>query len=137
MMKNRRTPDSPIPVAIPKSLGARWAWKFSCAARGVFAGMRGQNSFCVHIPAAFIACGIAAWLEITQADWLALALCITLVFTAELLNSAIEHLARAVAREQHPEIRDALDIASGAVLAAAIGASVVGVMVLMSHVSGV
>jgi undecaprenol kinase len=134
-MKKRPTSSSPIPVPVPKSLGARWAWKFACAARGVVAGMRGQNSFCVHVPAALIACGLAAWLEVTQAEWLALVLCITLVFTAELMNSAIEHLARAVTREQHPELRDALDIASGAVLAAAIGASVVGVMVLLNHVS--
>lgn len=135
-MKKRRIAHSPIPVAVPKSLGARWAWKFACAARGVFAGMRGQSSFCVHVPAAFIACGLAAWLEVSHAEWLVLVLCITLVFAAELMNSAIEHLARAVTRDQHPEIRDALDIASGAVLAAAIGASVVGVMVLVNHVSG-
>lgn len=132
-MKKSRTPTPQLQVHRPQSLAARWQWKFACALRGIFAGMRGQNSFFVHVPAALAACGLAAWLNVSHAEWLALVLCITLVFTAELMNSAIEHLARAVTREHHPELRDALDIASGAVLAAAIGASAVGVMVLANH----
>jgi diacylglycerol kinase len=45
-------------------------------------------------------------------------------------NTAIEHLARAVTREPNPEVRDALDVASAAVLMAALGAAVVGAMLL-------
>ena len=134
-MKKRRTQTPKLQVHQPVSLAGRWQWKFACAARGIVAGMRGQNSFFVHIPAAIVACGLAAWLDVTEAEWLALVLSITLVISAELMNSAIEHLARAVTRDEHPELRDALDIASGAVLATAIGASVVGVMVLVNHVS--
>jgi diacylglycerol kinase len=57
-------------------------------------------------------------------------MCVTVVLTAEMFNTAIEHLARAVTREEHPEVHDALDIASGAVLVAAIGASCVGVLMI-------
>ncbi|WP_425396650.1 diacylglycerol kinase family protein [Aeoliella sp.] len=113
----------------------RWIWKFACALRGVAVGMRGQNSFYVHVPAAIVACIMAAWLDLPLAEWLVVVLCITVVLSAELINSAIEHLARAVTREEHPEIRDALDIASGAVLVASIGASAVGVVLLVSHCS--
>lgn len=97
--------------------------------------MRGQNSFYVHLPAAVVACGIAAWLGVSQAEWLAIVLCITVVLSAELFNSAIEHLARAISRDEHPELRDALDIASGAVLVASVGACVVGVLVLVQHLA--
>lgn len=72
------------------------------------------------------------WLQVSHAQWLVLVLCVTMVIAAELFNSAIEHLARAITREEHPEIRDALDIASGAVLVAAIGASIVGLLVILS-----
>lgn len=95
--------------------------------------MRKQNSFYVHIPAAIVACLLAAWLEVSLAEWLVIVLCITMVLAAELFNSAIEHLARAVTHEVNPEVRNALDIASGAVLTASIGASMVGVMVLVNH----
>jgi diacylglycerol kinase len=127
-------PRSPGPR--PQSLPSRWYWKFANAIRGLAAGIRGQNSFYVHLPAAVLACGLAAWLQVSHAEWLALVLCITLVLTAELFNSSLEHLARAVSRQEHPEIRDALDIASGAVLVASAGASVVGVMVLVYHLFG-
>lgn len=117
----------------PDSIVARWQRKFACAARGIVAGVRGQGSFYIHLPTAAVVCLIAAWLRVSNAEWLALILCITIVLAAELFNSAIEHLARAVTRDEHPEIRDALDIASGAVLVTAIGASVVGVVILAWH----
>ncbi len=124
--------DSEPPTQDPDSPFARWPRKFACAARGIVAGVRGQDSFYVHLPAAVVVCVAAALLEVSNAEWLALILCITIVLAAELFNSAIEHLARAVTRDENPAIRDALDIASGAVLVTAIGASVVGVMVLVS-----
>ncbi|NOZ41493.1 MAG: diacylglycerol kinase family protein [Planctomycetes bacterium] len=114
----------------PSSFLSRWRRKFACALRGIAVGVRGQSSFWVHFPAAIVVVVMATWLQISRTDWLALVVCMTIVFSAELFNSAIEHLARAITREQHPEIRDALDVASGAVLVAAMGAAVVGVGVL-------
>jgi len=116
-----------------QSTAARWKRKFACALRGVAVGIRGQNSFLVHFPAAIVVFAAAWWLRVTHAEWLALVLCVTIVIAAELFNSAIEHLARAITRDEHPEIRDALDIASGAVLVASLGASLVGVLVLVQH----
>ena len=57
-------------------------------------------------------------------------LCIAGVFAAELLNTALERLARSITREYRADIRDALDMASAAVLAAACGAAIVGALVL-------
>lgn len=71
------------------------------------------------------------WLHVSHAEWLVLIVCITLVLAAELFNSALEHMARAITRTEHPDIRSALDIASGAVLVTAIGACAVGVLVLL------
>ncbi len=128
--KNIDRMSKPKPrLPISDSLAVRWCCKFACALRGVAVGIRGQNSFYVHLPAAALVVGAAAWLGVSQADWIALLLCITIVLSAELFNTAIEHLARAITRDEHPEIRDALDVASAAVLVAAIGASVVGAVV--------
>ncbi len=109
----------------------KWKQKFACALRGLAVGVHGQNSFAIHALATLGVVALAAWLQVSQTDWLALTLCITIVLSAELFNSAIEHLARAITREENPEIRDALDIASGAVLMTAIGAAVVGWVVLV------
>jgi diacylglycerol kinase len=48
-----------------------------------------------------------------------------------MFNSAFEKLARAITNDHDPEIRDALDIASGAVLLASLGAAAVGAMILL------
>lgn len=112
------------------SVVGRWRRKFACALRGLLVGIRGQNSFCVHIPAALAVLGLAGWLRLPLVEWTVLLLCIAIVFAAELFNSAIEQLARAITRKTDPEIRNALDIASGAVLATAIGAIAVAVLIL-------
>ena len=108
----------------------RWHKKFSCALRGLLVGVRGQNSFYVHIPAMIAVIGLAIWLQLTLIQWSILFVCITMVIAAELFNTAIEHLAKVVAQENNPQIRNALDTASGAVLVASLGAAIVGILLL-------
>lgn len=110
-----------------------WSGKFACALRGLWRGVQGQRSYVVHLPATLVVIAAGFYFKVSHAEWLALVLCVTIVLAAELFNSAIEHLARAVTREFHPELRDALDIASAAVLTTAIGASVVGGMIMVGH----
>jgi diacylglycerol kinase len=110
---------------------AYWSHKFACAFRGIFVGMRGQSSFAVHLPAALAVLIVGTICNVSWPKWYILLLCVTIVLAAELFNTAIEKLAKAITHEQHPEIRDALDIASGAVLVTAIGAAVVGVLVVV------
>jgi diacylglycerol kinase len=107
-----------------------WVQMFRDAMRGVKIAVRGEVNFFVHFFIAVIA-GIAGGIvELSDERWCIYILCVTIVLSAELFNTSIEHLARAVTREQHPEIRDALDIASGAVLMAAIGAACVGTLII-------
>lgn len=112
-------------------LVSRWRMKFACALRGIIVGAIGQTSFYVHVPMAIAVVGLAAWLHLSLAEFSILVVCIAIVISAELFNSAIEHLAKAITDEQRPELRDALDIASGAVLVASLGAAIVGMMLLL------
>jgi diacylglycerol kinase len=108
-----------------------WVAMFRDAIRGVKVAIRGEVNFFIHMFIAVIAGVGGGILKISDNRWWCIfILCVTIVLTAELFNTAIEHLARAVTREQHPEVRDALDIASGAVLVAALGASCVGVLMI-------
>lgn len=108
-----------------------WIDMFRDAVRGVKIAIRGEVNFFVHLFIAVIAGVGGGILKISDNRWWCIfILCVTVVLTAELFNTAIEHLARAVTREQHPEVRDALDIASGAVLVAAIGAGCVGFLMI-------
>jgi diacylglycerol kinase len=61
---------------------------------------------------------------------------VAIVLTAELFNTAVEWLAKAVTRTEDPHIEAALDIASGAVLLAAAGAAIVGLLIFLPRVAG-
>lgn len=114
---------------MPHPVLTRWRRKFTCALRGLWVALGRQDSLFVHVLAGVAVVGLAAWLGASRMEWLLLVLCITAVFAAELFNTAIEHLSRAVTRENDPELRDGLDVASGAVLTVAVGAAVVGVVI--------
>ena len=110
-----------------------WGQKFGYAFRGMKRGIRGESSFFVHF---FIAAAVivaALVLRVTLAEWGLLILCIAGVLAAEMFNSALENLAKAVTGEYQPRIEDALDISSAAVLIACIGASIVGTLIFVNR----
>ena len=110
-----------------------WGQKFGYSFRGMKRGIRGESSFFVHF---FIAAAVivaALVLRVTLAEWGLLTLCIAGVLAAEMFNSALENLAKAVTDEYQPRIEDALDISSAAVLIACIGSSVVGTLIFVNR----
>lgn len=109
-----------------------WLGKFGCAFRGVRVGIGayGAASFAIHIPVMAGVLAFACWKGVAWPEWYILIVCITIVLAAEMFNSSIEALAKAVTKEYDPHIGDALDIASGAVFTAVIGAATVGILVL-------
>jgi diacylglycerol kinase len=106
-----------------------WRRKFGCAFRGVAVGVRGERSFFVHFTAATAVIVAAGLLGCTLVEWCVLLLAIGGVLTAELFNRAIERLADAITSEENAHVRDALDIAAGAVLIASATSVAVGVAV--------
>lgn len=103
-----------------------WTRKFADAFRGLKRAFRSQSSFFVHVIVAVAVVGLAATLRVSTTEWCLLAGAIAAVLAAEVFNSALEALARAFGPQRNPRIRDALDMASAAVLVAALGAVAVG-----------
>jgi diacylglycerol kinase len=116
-------PDDPL------SPERSWARKFRDAFRGVKEGVRGQSSFFVHffIAAAVVVAGVVLGMDCVE--WCVLLLCIAGVLTAEMFNSALESMAKAITGESDPHLGNSLDIGSAAVLVASIGAAIVGTVV--------
>jgi diacylglycerol kinase len=106
-----------------------WPDKFRDAFRGVKEGVHGQSSFFVHffIAVAVIVTGVL--LGVDPIEWCLLALCIGGVLTAELFNSALESMAKAITGQSDPHLGNSLDIGSAAVLLASVAASIVGAIV--------
>ena len=108
-----------------------WSHKFRHAFRGLRVGIHGQSSFYVHFAITALVFAAALVLQVSLVEWCILLVCIGMVLAAELFNSAIESLGRAITDDYHEDIRDALDVASGAVLIAAIFAAIVGTTILV------
>jgi len=108
-----------------------WQRKFADAFRGGALAVRGHSSFWVHLPCAGLVAvaglvwNLAAW------EWAVVGLCVILVLVAELFNTALEKIAKAVDPGFNPHLRDALDVASAAVLVAALGAVALGALVFL------
>ncbi len=118
----------------PPSPKRTWADKFRGAFRGFRQGVRGQHSFLAHFfaAAAVIAAGVVLKID-NRLSWCLLVLCIAVVLAAEMFNSALESLAKAITDEHDPHVGRALNIGSAAVLIAAIGAAVVGAIIFFDR----
>ena len=88
----------------------------------------------VHGVATVLVIALGGALELTLLDWVLLALAATVVWVAEAMNTALEVLSDAAVPEHNPLIGAAKDVAAGAVLLAAAGAVLVGLLVFAPHV---
>lgn len=108
-----------------------WLNKFQDAFEGTYLGIVGQSSFIVHglVFVAVVLLGVTLQIEAWQ--WTVVLMVSGLVVSLELVNSAIESLARAITDEYHTCIDQALKIASAAVLIASLTAVLVGLIIFI------
>ena len=107
---------------------------FYHATCGILRMIRCQHNAWIHA-AITVAVVVAALLfRISSADWCWIILAMSIVWTAEALNTAFEFLADAASPEFHPLVRDAKDVAAGAVLLTATAAVVIGSIVFWPYV---
>ena len=84
----------------------------------------------MHFVCAVAVAALAFWLQVSKLEACVLLLCVFLVLAAEMFNSALETLARAIDSRYNPYLADGLDIASAAVLTSALGGVLVGLVIL-------
>lgn len=106
-----------------------WSDTFLVAFEGIRYGIRTQRNLKVHLSVALIVIIVGFVTEINQSEWLWIGLCITLVFMAELINTALEATVNLVTSEWHPLAKAAKDTAAGAVLVAVIFSVIVGLII--------
>ncbi|MDP3493149.1 MAG: diacylglycerol kinase family protein [Hyphomonadaceae bacterium] len=108
---------------------------FGYAFSGLGFALRTQHNFRIQIVAALACVMLGVLWQIRAEDWRWIVLAIVLVLTAELLNTAFEHLCDLVRPEFHASVKAAKDVAAGAVLVTSTGAAVIGVMVFWPYLA--
>ncbi|WP_316737569.1 diacylglycerol kinase family protein [Pedobacter aquatilis] len=102
---------------------------FGYAFKGLSFFFSNEHNARIHIFGTFIAIGFSVWMGISSLEWIAILGVITLVFVAEVFNTAVEKLADVVSPEVNPKIKIVKDLAAGAVLLTAIFAVIVGLII--------
>lgn len=73
--------------------------------------------------------------HLDRIEWCLLLFAMTLVWTAEAFNTAIELLADEISEDRRFRLGRAKDVAAGGVLVAAILAAVIGVAIFLPHLN--
>ena len=102
----------------------------NCAIEGIIWAVKTQGHMLFHLVTAMLVVVGALVLRLTLQEFALLALAITLVLFAELVNTAVEVTIDLVSPDFHPLAQRAKDVAAGAVLLASVGALVLGYLAL-------
>lgn len=97
--------------------------------------IRTQTNARLHLAATLIVIITGLAIKLTIEQWGLLILAITLVWVAEAINTALENLADALHPAHHPMIGRAKDIAAAGVLISAIGAILIGILVIIQRLA--
>lgn len=94
-----------------------------------------QHNAWVHAGATAAVIIASAMFGLSRFEWCWIIAAIVCVWTAEALNTAFEFLCDVASPEFHPMVKNAKDVAAGAVLICAIGAVAIGLLVFVPHIS--
>lgn len=95
--------------------------------------LRTQHNARIHLAATLVVLAAGLAIGLTTREWLWIVVAVMAVWTAEGFNTALELLADTAAPDEHPLVGRAKDVAAGAVLIAAVGAAVIGILVFGPH----
>jgi diacylglycerol kinase (ATP) len=113
-----------------------FARRLGFALAGIRTAWRTEASLKFHVAAAIAVLLVLLWVRPSPLWWAVAAVVVATVVAAELLNTAIEHLADALHPEHHPAIKAVKDCAAGAVLVTSIAALAAAAAFLYSVLTG-
>lgn len=90
--------------------------------------MRAHFSLCIYMYAYLI---VYDFFVLSKTEWAIILLCNALVFSLEIVNTAVEKAVDLVTEKQNPLAKISKDAAAGAVLVSAIFSVIVGLVILL------
>jgi len=107
---------------------------FVYAFRGILYLVRTQHNTWIHIGFTLLAIALGYCFSISTLEWIAIILCIGLVFAAEAFNTSIELLCDARFTEYDKRAEIIKDTAASAVLLIAIAAAIIGAVIFLPKI---
>lgn len=107
----------------------RFFKSFQYAWQGIKLAMAEQRNLRIHLVIALLVIILSFVLQISFIEWCIIIVCIGMVISAELFNSAIEKWVDLVSPERNKKAGDIKDISAAAVLILAIMAAIIGCII--------
>ncbi len=111
----------------------RWIKSANFAIEGILHSAKTERHLRYHLYAAASVILLSYIIGVSRQDFLILAIVTILVLLAELLNTSIEAVTDLLSPEKSEKARVAKDVAAGAVLITALGAAIVGYIIIMPY----
>ena len=106
---------------------------FKNAFRGFFWSLKTQPNFKVHLFLSLLSIFFALYFKIEDYKFLTILVLITMGFTIEMVNTAIEQATDAIDKKWREDIGLAKDISAAAMLTFSIGASLIGLYIFLPY----
>ncbi len=107
---------------------------FGYAWQGIRRAWREEMNFRIEVLIGIAATVLGILLRIDTGEWALIALASALVLASEAFNTAFEELCDMLRPEHDPHVAKIKDLAAGAVLLSAIGATVIGLIIFIPHI---
>ena len=109
---------------------------FRHALDGIKEGFKSERSMRIHFVAAAAVIILGFALRISAGEWIACVSLIGLVISAELLNTALEHVVDICSPELNPRAKRVKDTAAAAVLVVSLAAAAAGLIIFLPKLWG-
>lgn len=109
---------------------------FNYAIEGILDALKTERHMKIHAFMTFIVLLLSILYGVTKNEIIALSIVISMVWMAELLNTAVENSIDIVCKAYHPLAKKAKDVAAGAVLITSVNALIVGYIVFHEKLIG-
>lgn len=107
---------------------------FKYAFEGLFYGFKTTRNLKIDLGFAILVVIFGFIFKISLLEWIVVVMCIGLVMSLELVNTAIEEAVNLAMPNIHPVAKISKDVAAGAVLLAAIFSTVVGLIIFIPKI---
>jgi diacylglycerol kinase len=106
------------------------------AIEGIRYVIRHERNARIHLILAVFALALGFFLRVTDAQLAAIFFAVIIVFLAEIINTAFEKTLDILSPNHHPQVKIIKDIMAGAVLVAASGAFIIGLIIYTPYILG-
>ena len=108
---------------------------FRYAIHGISKVLRYEQNAWIHMVAALLVIVSGLILQISITEWVGIFICIGMVMTTEILNTALERMVDLMSPDKDEKAGMIKDMSAGAVLVAAIISVIVGMIIFLPHIA--